>query len=45
MADEKATGKTLEEIQKAGLPDEYAQFTGFMPHNVWIQSIYDSLDD
>ncbi len=45
VADQKSAGKTLEEIQKAGLPDEYAQFTGFMPHNVWIQSIYDSLDD
>ena len=45
VANEKATGKTLEEIQNAGLAEEYAPFTGFMPHNVWIQSIYDSLDD
>ncbi len=39
-----AKGKTLEEIQQAGLPDEWASWGGgFINEANWIQSIYHSL--
>jgi glyoxylase-like metal-dependent hydrolase (beta-lactamase superfamily II) len=41
----KRSGKTLEQIQGEGLPEKYAQYTGFMPHASWIQFVYSSLDD
>ena len=42
----KRSGKTLEEIQSAGLPDEFAEYgkAGFIPESAWIQVVYDSLD-
>ena len=39
----KQSGKTLEEIQSAGLPEKFATYTGFMPASTWIQFVYASL--
>ena len=42
---EKRAGKTVEQIQEAGLPEEYAKVgDGFIPEAAWIQSVYTSLD-
>ncbi len=42
----KRSGKTLEEIQSAGLPEKYAKYgSGFIPESAWIQAVYASLDD
>ena len=40
----KQSGKTLEEIQNAGLPEKFAEYTGFMAESAWIQFVYASLD-
>ena len=40
----KQSGKTLEEIQNAGLPEKFAEYTGFMPEPLWIQFVYASLE-
>ena len=40
----KQSGKSLEEIQSAGLPERFAEFTGFMPEAAWIQFVYASLE-
>lgn len=39
----KLAGKTLEEIQAAGLPDDYKGATGFIPEPMWIASIFAGL--
>lgn len=36
-------GKSLDEIQETGLPDEYSKFTGFMTIPTWIQQVFSSL--
>jgi glyoxylase-like metal-dependent hydrolase (beta-lactamase superfamily II) len=37
-------GKKLEDLQKAGLGDEWKDWgTGFIPTNFWIQTVYESL--
>ena len=42
---EKHAGKTVEEIQAAGLPEEYEEVgEGFIPEAAWIQAVYTSLD-
>lgn len=42
---EKHAGKTVEEIQAAGLPEEYEEVgEGFIPEEAWIQAVYTSLD-
>lgn len=43
---EKHAGKTVEQIQSAGLPEEYEEMGkgGFIPEAVWIQTVYTSLD-
>ena len=40
----KRAGQTLEEIQGAGLPERFADFTGFQPESAWIQYVYASLE-
>ena len=40
----KQSGKTLEEVQSAGLPEKFATYTGFMPEASWIQFVYASLE-
>ena len=40
----KQSGKTLEEIQSAGLPEKFATYTGFMSEPLWIQFVYASLE-
>ena len=40
----KQSGKPLEEIQSAGLPEKFADYTGFMPATAWIQFVYASLE-
>ena len=40
----KQSGKTLEEVQSAGLPEKFATYTGFMPEATWIQFVYASLE-
>ena len=42
---QKSAGKSLDEIQAAGLPDEYSKFTGFMTIPAWIQMVFSSLND
>jgi glyoxylase-like metal-dependent hydrolase (beta-lactamase superfamily II) len=43
---EKNAGRTLEQVQSAGLPDQYKEGTsGFIPHATWIQYVYSSLED
>ena len=44
IAGEKRAGRTLEQIQHAGLPEKFAEVGGFIPENVWIQSVYTGLD-
>ncbi len=43
---EKRAGKTLEEIQSAGLPEKFEEVgtAGFIPESTWIQFVYSSLD-
>ena len=42
---EKRAGKTVEQIQAAGLPKAYAEVgSGFIPEAAWIQAVYTSLD-
>lgn len=41
----KAAGKSLEEIQAAGLPEKFAGNTGFMPEALWIGFVFASIDD
>ena len=42
---EKRAGKTLEQIQGAGLPEAYEEVgSGFIPEAAWIQAVYTSLD-
>ena len=36
-------GKSLDEIQETGLPEEYSKFTGFMTIPTWIQQVFSSL--
>lgn len=43
VAAHKRDGKTLPEIQEAGLPEQYAGASGFIPEGLWIQFIYESL--
>ncbi len=38
-------GKSLDEIQETGLPEEYSKFTGFMTIPTWIQQVFSSLVD
>ena len=45
IEDAKRSGQTLEEIQSAGLPERFAEFTGFQPESAWIQYVFASLDD
>ncbi|MBE65721.1 MAG: MBL fold metallo-hydrolase [Gammaproteobacteria bacterium] len=42
---QKLAGKSLEEIQETGLPEEYSKFTGFMTIPTWIQQVHSSLID
>ena len=44
---EKRAGKTLEEIQSAGLPEKFEAVGkgGFIPANTWIQFVYSGADD
>ena len=39
----KADGMTLEEVQSAGLQEEYKPFTGFQPEVAWVAYVYASL--
>ena len=42
---EKRAGKTVEQIQDAGLPEAYEEVgSGFIPEAAWIQAVYTSLD-
>ena len=42
---EKRAGKTVEQIQDAGLPKAYEEVgSGFIPEAAWIQAVYTSLD-
>ena len=42
---EKRAGKTVEQIQAAGLPKAYEEVgSGFIPEAAWIQAVYTSLD-
>ena len=41
----KEQGKSLEEIQQAGLPKKFEGVVGFMPAGLWIQFVFDSLND
>ena len=42
---EKRAGKTVEQIQAAGLPEAYEEVgSGFIPEAAWIQAVYTSLD-
>ena len=45
VAKHKEAGRTVEEIQELGLPEQYTSFTGFMPLDAWIGFVYASLDD
>ncbi|HEV7506632.1 MAG TPA: MBL fold metallo-hydrolase [Thermoanaerobaculia bacterium] len=40
----KAAGKTLEQLQAAGLPDEWKSWSSFIDTKGWIGTIYKSLD-
>ena len=42
---QKSAGKSLDDIQETGLPDEYSKFTGFMTIPTWIQQVFSSLND
>ena len=38
-------GKTLEAIQKEGLPDEWKEWgSGFIKTEMWLSFVYESLD-
>ena len=41
----KEQGKSLDEIQQAGLPKKFEGVVGFMPAGLWIQFVFDSLND
>ena len=41
----KEAGQALEQIQEAGLPERFTDFTGFQPEGAWIQYVFASLDD
>tara|TARA_B100001559_G_scaffold40637_1_gene30194 strand:- start:167 stop:1072 length:906 start_codon:yes stop_codon:yes gene_type:complete len=41
----KEQGKSLDEIQQAGLPKRFDGVVGFMPAGLWIQFVFDSLND
>jgi len=40
----KAAGKTLEQLQSAGLPEEWKSWSSFIKTNDWIGTLYKSLD-
>jgi cyclase len=40
----KAAGKTLEQLQAAGLPDEWKSWSSFIDTKGWIGTLYKSLD-
>ena len=41
----KEQGKSLDEIQQAGLPKKFEGVVGFMPAGLWVQFVFDSLND
>ena len=41
----KEQGKSLDEIQQTGLPRRFDGVVGFMPAGLWIQFVFDSLND
>ena len=41
----KEEGKSLEAIQAEGLPERFSGVVGFMPETLWIQFVFDSLND
>ena len=41
----KEQGKSLDEIQQPGLPKRFDGVVGFMPAGLWIQFVFDSLND
>lgn len=41
----KDEGKSLEAIQAQGLPERFSEIVGFMPEKMWIQFVFDSLND
>lgn len=41
----KEQGKSLDEIQQTGLPKRFDGVVGFMPAGLWIQFVFDSLND
>lgn len=39
-----AAGKTLEQIKKEGLPEEWAEWgSGFIKTDAWLETVYNSL--
>ena len=40
-----AAGKTLEQLQAAGLPDEWKSWSSFIDTKGWIATLYDSLQE
>ncbi|MFY9826440.1 MAG: MBL fold metallo-hydrolase [Thermoanaerobaculia bacterium] len=40
----KAAGKTLEQLQAAGLPDEWKSWSSFIDTKAWIGTLYNSLE-
>ena len=45
VEDARNAGRTLDEIQSAGLPVEFENYTGFQTESAWIQYVYASLED
>ena len=43
IASAKAEGKTMAEVQDAGLPEQFAVTGGFIPQEAWIQFVFESL--
>ena len=41
----KEKGENLKAIQALGLPERFSEVVGFMPEGLWIQFVFDSLDD
>ena len=41
----KDAGNSLEAIQAQGLPERFSEIVGFMPEKMWIQFVFDSLND
>ena len=41
----KEKGENLKAIQALGLPERFSGVVGFMPETMWIQFVFDSLDD